>query len=150
MVTKKQIDDFYACNPIAVVGVSRKKQKFGYQVYYELKKKGKTILPVNPNTDKIDDDVCYRDVLSLPENVSAVVLLTRKEQTATVIKDVLAKGIRNIWIQQGAHTPEALELVKQADVNLIHGKCIMMFAEPVGGIHKFHRSLMKLFGMLPK
>jgi hypothetical protein len=32
---------------------------------------------------------------------------------------------------------------------VVHGYCIMMFARPFG-FHKFHRTIMRLFGKLPK
>ncbi len=62
----------------------------------------------------------------------------------------LDKGIRNIWIQQRSDTGEALELLKDTDVNLIHNQCILMYAGPVKGPHKFHRFINKVFGKYPK
>jgi len=34
--------------------------------------------------------------------------------------------------------------------NLIHNLCILMYASPVKGPHKFHRFLNKVFGKYPK
>lgn len=150
MITKKQIDAFFEQKKVAVAGASRNPKKFGYQVYKTLQEKGITAFPVNPHTDEIDGQKCYRDIASLPPEVASVVILTKKDQTEKVVKEALQKGIKNIWIQQMAQTPEALKAGQDGGINLIHGKCIMMFAEPVGGVHKFHRSLMKLFGKLPK
>jgi len=42
------------------------------------------------------------------------------------------------------------EIAEKNDITIIHKQCIMKFAEPVSGIHKFHRSISKLFGALPK
>jgi hypothetical protein len=44
----------------------------------------------------------------------------------------------------------AIEYAVSNKVNLVTGQCILMFAEPVEGFHKFHRNLKKLFGRLPK
>jgi hypothetical protein len=44
----------------------------------------------------------------------------------------------------------AIEYAVSNKVNLVAGQCILMFAEPVEGFHKFHRNLKKLFGRLPK
>jgi uncharacterized protein len=150
MVTKLQIEDFYKQGSIAIAGVSRKKNKFGRVVYDELKKKGINVLPINPQTDDIEGDICYRDIASLPGGVNAVAIITRKTQTLDVVKQAVAKGVKNIWIQQGSDTNETHEFLEQHNVNLIYGKCIMMFSEPVGGMHKFHRSVMRFFGKLPK
>jgi len=40
MNSKKVVEDFIAQKKIAVVGVSRKKTKFGNAIYKELKQKG--------------------------------------------------------------------------------------------------------------
>lgn len=150
MITKAQIEDFYKQGRIGIVGVSRKKNKFGRTVYDELKKKGINVLPINPQTDNIEGDICHKDIASLPGDVNALAIITRKSQTLEIVKQAISKGINNLWIQQGSDTTETLEFLKQHNVNLIYGKCIMMFSEPVGGMHKFHRSVMKFFGKLPK
>jgi len=150
MITKAQIENFYKQGPIAIVGVSRNKRKFGRTVYDELKKKGFSVVPVNPNADDIAGEKCYKNIDALPQEIKAAVLLTPKPKTLETMQQCVAKGITHVWIQQGAHTKEALEFAQNNNkVNLIHGKCIMMFSEP-DGMHKFHRGVMKFFGRLPK
>jgi predicted CoA-binding protein len=75
--------------------------------------------------------------------------MTKKDQTAGVVREALTKGIQNIWIQQSSDSPEALGLLKEAKVNAITGQCILMHHKP-GGMHKFHRNLKRFFGALPK
>ena len=150
MITKEQIDEFYSQPLIAVIGVSRNKKKFGYMVFNELKTKGYKVVPVNGNTDTIDDLVCYRSVDALPAEVKAAVVLTRKKETFGVVERLINKGIKQIWIQRGSGTHNSVEYARKHYVNIIHGKCIFMFSEPVEGIHKFHRALLKLFGRIPK
>jgi len=150
MITKAQIEDFFKQSPIAIVGVSRNKKKFGRTVYDELKNKGFSVLPVNDHIDDLDGAKCYRDIASLPQDVNAAVLLTQKPKTLEAVKQCLDKGIKNIWVQQGSHTNEVLDFARNNKVNMIHGKCIMMFSEPVASVHKFHRGIMKFFGRLPK
>jgi hypothetical protein len=43
-----------------------------------------------------------------------------------------------------------IKIAEEYQKEIIHRKCIFMFAEPVKGVHKFHRFIMKLFGMFPK
>lgn len=150
MITKEQIDEFYAQSPIAMIGVSRNKKKFGYIAYTELKKKGYNLIAVNTYTDKIDDITCYRTIESLPAEVKAAVVMTQKKETLNVVQQLVQKGIKQIWLQQGCQSAEAIDYARKNYVNLIHGKCVLMFSEPVEGIHKFHRAIMKLFGRYPK
>ena len=151
MITKAQIDQFFSQPAIALVGVSRNQKKFGYQVFKTMADKKKyTLYPVNPNTDTIDGQKCYRDIASLPADAQAIILLTKRDKTEEAVKQSVQKGIKNIWIQQMGHTLESLRIAKESGANVIYGKCIMMFAEPVSGFHKFHRSIYKFFGRLPK
>ena len=149
-VRRQQIDDFLEGKQIAIAGVSRNPKKFGHTVFKELSEKGYNVLPVNPYTDEINGIKCYKDIASLPEQVDSLLIVTPKEQTDTLLRESINKGIKNIWVQQMSNTEETLKIAEEYDKEIIFGKCIFMFAEPVGSIHKFHRSLVKLFGGLPK
>jgi uncharacterized protein len=151
MITKAQIDQFFSMPDIALVGVSRNPKKFGHVVLTTmLEKKKYKLYPVNPNADEIAGQKCYHDIQSLPADVNAIVMLTKKDSTEDAVRQAVQKGIKNIWIQQGTHTLDALRAAKESGANVIYGKCIMMFSEPVSSVHKFHRSVMKFFGRLPK
>jgi predicted CoA-binding protein len=149
MVTFKQIDEFISSQPIALVGVSRNPKKFGYTAFKELKEKGMNIIPVNRNASEILGEKAYPDVVSLPADVKGLIIMTPKAETLGVVKDAIKKGIGQIWIQQMSDSKEVLEELKETGVNLITGKCILMFYKP-NGIHKFHGKLMKFFGRYPK
>jgi len=149
MVTQQQITDFLANKPIAMAGVSRNPKKFGYTAFKELREKGLDLVPINPNADEIDGIQVYPSVNDIPQEIKALLVVTNKEQTAEVIKSARKKGIKHIWIQQMSETPEAIETVKGADINLISKQCILMYHRP-HGIHKFHRNIKRFFGRLPK
>ena len=48
MTSKAAIQAFMALKTLAVAGVSRNPNKFGTMVYKDLKSKGYTVYPVNP------------------------------------------------------------------------------------------------------
>ncbi len=149
MTTLKQINDFFESQPIALVGVSRNPKKFGYAAYKTLKDKGMNIIPVNPNTDEIMGEKVYRNISLLPPDVGGVIIMTKKEKTASAVKDAMEKGIKHIWIQQMADTKEVLDELRDTDINYITGQCILMHYKP-HSIHRFHASIMKFFGRFPK
>ena len=149
-VTKKQIDDFLETKKIAIAGVSRNKKKFGNVIFRELLKNGFKVLPINPNTPKINETVCYPDVESLPKDVESLLIVTPKFSTDEILRRAIKKGIKNIWIQQSSNTKETLKIAEEYNKEIIHDKCIFMFANPVQGVHKFHRTIHKVFGGLPK
>jgi uncharacterized protein len=149
MNTLKQINQFLDNQPIAMVGVSRNPKKFGYAAFRELKEKGMKIIPVNPEADEIMGEKSYRNVTALPDDVRGIIVITKKDKTASVVQEAMAKGIKEIWIQQMADTKEALSVLKDSDINYITGECILMHYKP-HSIHKFHANLKKFFRMFPK
>jgi predicted CoA-binding protein len=149
MATKQQIEQFLSNEPIAIAGVSRNPKKFGRVAYEELTRKGLKLIPVNPNMESINGAVCYPDISHLPAEVNSLLIMTKKDQTAKVVEEALAKGIKNIWIQQSSDTPEALALLKGKDINVITKQCILMHYHP-DSFHKFHRNLKRFFGGMPK
>jgi len=96
MASLKQIEEFMAATPVAFVGVSRNPKKFGHAAFKELKEKGLDIIPVNPLADEILGIKAYRDVKSMPPEVKGVIIMTRKDQTAGIVRDAREKGINNI------------------------------------------------------
>ena len=150
MTTLNDITEFLAPKKLAIAGASRNPKKFGGIVFAELKKRGFELFPVNPNAQDIQGVTCVKSVADLPDNVENLFVATPKNETSSVVQQAIDKGIKRIWIQLSADTPEAVELAQKNQVSIIYGKCIFMFAEPVSGVHSFHRWLSKLFGGYPK
>lgn len=149
MTTLKQINDFIDSQPIAMVGVSRNPKKFGYAVFKELKEKGMKLIPVNPEADQILGEKAFTNVGKLPEDVKSILIMTKKEKTAAVVREAKEKGIKQIWIQQSSDSKEARDELNGSDISYITGQCILMHYKP-HSIHKFHGNIKKFFGSFPK
>jgi len=153
IIEKASLDDtrkFMAQKNIAIAGVSRNEKKFGNAIFKELKSKGYKLFPLHSEMELFQGQSCYKDVASLPEEVSALIICTKPENTFDLVKAASEKGIQNIWLQQGAQNDEAIIFAREKDINIIHRQCVLMFAEPVKSIHNFHRSINKFFGAYPK
>jgi len=149
MKTLSQINEFLDAQPIAVAGVSRNPKKFGYTAFKELRDKGMKVIPVNPSADQILGEKSYPSVKSLPAEVRGLIILTKKDQTAALVKEAKEKGIKQIWIQQMADSKEALAELEGSAINYITGECILMHYK-ANGIHKFHRAINRFFGKFPR
>jgi hypothetical protein len=149
MATLKQIEEFLGSGPIAMAGVSRNPKKFGFAAFRELKEKGLNIIPVNPYADEIHGSKVYHNIKSLPDNVTGLIVMTGKSQTAGVIREAKEKGIKQIWLQQMAETKEALKELEGSGINYVSKECILMHYKP-HSIHKFHGAIRKFFGRFPK
>jgi len=149
MTTLNGIQQFLAQKNIAIAGVSRNSKKFGNAVFKELKTKGYNLYPVNPHMEELDGHPCYHDIESLPGEVSGLFICTQPEVSKSLVEKARKKGIENIWLQQGAADKEFLKTLENGRQNLISRQCILMFADPVKGVHGFHRWLKKNFGKFP-
>lgn len=150
MTSKTSVEEFLSQKNLAVVGVSHTGKKFSNIVYKELKSKGYQVFPVNPNAENILGERCYPNLQSLPEKVGGVVIITKPSETKKIVREASAFGIKHIWIQQGAESDEAIHFCKENNINVIHGECILMSAEPTAFFHRLHRGIWKLIGKFPK
>ncbi len=148
--SKQSVNQIISQKTFAIVGVSRKKEKFGHSVFTEFKEKGLKVYPVNPNATEIDGQKCYASLKELPEKPDALILTIKPEETEKVVSEAAEAGIRNIWMQNGSESEEAINICNEKNINVVHNQCILMFMEPVHSFHKFHRFFWKLFGQLPK
>ena len=144
------VNDFVNSKSVAIIGVSRNKDKFGNYLYREMKKKGYTVYAINPNMDMFEGDRCYAGLGALPEKPEAVLMSIQPAATLSVMEEMARLGIKKGWLQQGADSKEGEEKAKELGLELVSGECMMMFMQPVESIHKFHRGFKKLFGQLPK
>ena len=149
-VTKKAIENFFEPRKMAIAGVSRNPKKFGHVLFKELSEKGIEILPINPKTEEINGVKCYKSVAELPADIKSILIVTPKEETDAILREAINKGIPNIWVQQMSETEETMKIAEEYQVEIIYKKCAFMFAEPIKSFHKFHRTLVKLFGGMPK
>jgi len=150
MATLKAINNFTSQKNIAVAGVSRNKKKFGNAIYRELRERGYKLYPVNPKLDEYDGSKCYRSISELPGEITAIVINTKPGITKNLVDEATAKGIKHIWLQQGSADKETIIKARKSETNIITRQCIIMFAEPVKGGHKFHKRINKFFGLYPK
>ena len=150
MTTRAAIDAFLAQRSLAVVGVSRHPRKFGNVVYRELKAKGYHVFPVHPQADTLEGDRCASSLRALPEPVGGVVVVVPPAQTEKVVREAAEAGIRQVWMQQGAESEEAIRYCAEQGLSVVHGQCILMFAEPAAWFHRAHRWVRRVRGTLPR
>jgi predicted CoA-binding protein len=150
MVTLNEIQKFLGPKKFAIAGASRNLKKFGGSIFKELSDAGFELYPVNPNAEEIQGVKCYKSVEELPPDVNHLFIVTPRYETEIIAMAAVKKGIEMVWIQQNSETPEAVKVIEDAGIPLIYKKCIMMFASPVKGVHRFHRFWVKTFGGYPK
>ena len=144
------IQDFVGCRSIAVVGASRGGKKFGNVAAKELQTRGYQVFVIHPEAQEIDGQPCYPNLSALASRgeVDAVLISVPAAQAAAVMREAASLGIRHVWLQQGAESPELLALGQELDLSLVSKKCVLMYAPPVKSYHGWHRGFVKLVGKL--
>lgn len=142
------IDQFIGLKRIAVVGMSRSGKKFGNMAAKELKAKGYEIYPIHPEAQEIDGLTCYPDLKSLSGKVDGIWISIPPKNVPAVLEAAAEIGMKNIWLQQGAWSKEVQQSIDQLGLPVVSKKCILMYAQPVHSVHKFHRTIKSIFGRL--
>jgi uncharacterized protein len=150
MTTRVEVDEFLSEKTLALAGVSRGGKKFGNSVLKELTAKGFTVYPVHPKANEIDQHQCYPSLSKLPGQVGGLIVVLQPEETQKIVREAKEMGIKKIWMQQGSESNEAIAYCNEHGLSVIHGECILMFAEPAGAMHRFHRWIWKILGKLPE
>lgn len=140
------IEKFISGKSFVLAGVSKDSRKFGNAILKELVSRGFTVYPVHPSLDSVEGVKCYRSLDLVVEFTQSLIVCVKPENAVSVVKEAAAAGFKSVWLQQGCGTEEVRAAAEKAGLEVVAGKCILMYTEPVGGLHKFHRGIVRLFG----
>jgi len=113
-------------NIFAVVGASRDPEKYGHQVYKDLKTAGYKVYPVNPNAKEILGDKCYPDLKNLPAKPDVVNIVVPPKVTEKTVKTCKMLGITKVWMQPGSESENAIKFCHENGIDVMHGACVMV------------------------
>jgi predicted CoA-binding protein len=113
-------------NIFAVVGASRDPEKYGHQVYKDLKGAGYKVYPVNPNAKEILGDKCYPDLKDLPTKPDVVNIVVPPKVTEKTVKTCKMLGITKVWMQPGSESENAIKFCHENGIDVVYGSCVMV------------------------
>ncbi len=119
-------------NVFAVVGVSRNPEKYGHQVYKDLKEGGYTVYPVNPHVDEVLGDKCYPSLRDIPEKTDVVDTVVPPAVTEKIVEECRALGIDKVWMQPGSESEKAIEFCEKNGIQVVHDVCVMVTRREFG------------------
>jgi uncharacterized protein len=126
---------FLASGRVAVTGVSRTPKTHGSNnVYRRLRERGYQVFAVNPNTDEVEGDRCYQNL------VDAVVIGTRPEIAEDTMRECAEIGVKQVWMHRGpgagSVSPAAASYGRAHGITVIDGGCPLMFGPTADLGHK--------------
>lgn len=111
---------------IAVIGATDNSSKYGHVIYRDLKRKGFTVYPVNPQRTSVDGDPAFPNVGDIPGKPTIVNFVVPPSTTLNVLQHCLDLDLMNVWVQPGAESPEVIAFLQQNSFNYIADACIMV------------------------
>ena len=119
------VKEFLKMKTFAVVGSFKDEKKTAYMIVKDLLFKGHVVYPVNPNTKEVEGLKVIQSVLDLPQGIDVVDLVTPPKSTREIVEQCLKKNIKNIWMQPGAESPEAIDFCIKNGMKVVYGFCVM-------------------------
>ena len=111
---------------IAVVGATDDPSKYGGRIYRDLKRKGFTVVAVNPNRSSVDGDLAYPNLASLPSPPQLINLVVPAQVGAGTVREAVRLGLGNVWVQPGAESPDLVALLLESGLSYSLQDCIMV------------------------
>jgi len=115
---------------IAVVGLSDDPTKPSHYVSAYMQSHGYRILPVNPTLAAAGREVlgerAYASLTELPVNPDVVDVFRLPKAIPAIVDEMLALGLKNLWVQQGIVNLDAARRAEQGGIRVVMDRCIMV------------------------
>jgi predicted CoA-binding protein len=111
---------------IAVVGLSDNPAKPSHYVSEYMQQHGYRILPVNPALIEVLGEKCYASLSELPVKPDVVNVFRLPKAIPAIVDEMLALGLKNMWVQQGIVNDEAAARAEQGGIRVVMDRCIMV------------------------
>ena len=142
MATTMTTEEFLSHKNLALIRLSAQPQVMG-DMKQELVPKGYQLPVVYLKAGESDPTIASgKDV------VEGAIISVPNSECAAAVREAIDAGIPRLWLQAGCDSKEALALCDEKGVPVIHGACVLMYAQPVQSVHRFHRGIWKVCGLL--
>ncbi|MEM3531200.1 MAG: CoA-binding protein [Nitrososphaerales archaeon] len=131
---------------IAIVGLSRDPNKDSYRVAEYLKANGYHIIPINPFSEEILGERCYKNLLEVPEEVQKTIEVVNIFRPAQEVLPIVEQAIQlkkkhgklqYIWMQLGIINRQAAKVAEKAGLLVIMDRCMMIEHKRLNRVHHF-------------
>ena len=121
----EEIKEIFSLKNVAVVGMSKNKEKAAHYVPKYLSDNGYNIMPVNPTADQILDKKSYHSLDEIDQDIDIVDVFRPSDQVLPVIQEAIKKKPIVIWLQGGIHNSEAEELARKEGIKVVFNRCML-------------------------
>lgn len=108
----------------AVVGVTAKKEKWGYKIFDILKKNDYKTYGISPNYDEIEGEKVYNSLRDLPVKVDVIDMVVSPKISINILDEAKELGIDYIFFQPGTYNDEVVKKAEELGLKYLVGDCI--------------------------
>lgn len=109
---------------IVVVGLSPDESKPSNEVAKFLIERGFNVFPVYPKFDEILGRKVYRNLTQIDQDIDIAVMFRKGEFASELVKDMVKKGVKTLWLQLGITNDEAGAIARENGINFVQDRCI--------------------------
>ncbi len=120
-----EIKNFLSLKKVAVIGMSRTESKAAHFVPKYLSENGFDIIPINPNSNKILNKKCYKEIIEVDGEIDIVDVFRPSEDILPFVKEAIKKNPKVIWLQEGIHNEEAENLAREHGIDVVFNRCML-------------------------
>jgi predicted CoA-binding protein len=120
------IKEFMAQKRFAIVGATANPEKYGNQIFKDLRARDYEIYPVNPQLQELEGVKCYSSLEDIPVKVDVVDFVVPPEVTMVTLKECKRLGLNRIWLQPGSESEAAIAYCHRNNLKVVHGVCVML------------------------
>jgi predicted CoA-binding protein len=111
---------------IAVVGVSEREEKFGFLIFRDLMKNGYNVQGINPRDGEVLGRKIYRNLRELEKIPDLVITVVPPSVTERIVEECKELGIKEIWMQPGSESKNAIEKARAYGIMITYNACFMV------------------------
>lgn len=119
------IREFMAQKRVAVAGATDDHEKYGYETFNNLRRRGYEVYPVNPRLKELEGVECYPTLADISVMVDVVDLVVPPAVTAETLEECLRLGLDRIWLQPGSESKAATVFCHKNKLKVAHNTCMM-------------------------
>lgn len=108
----------------AVVGVTEKRERFGYKIWRILKEHNYTSYGINPKYEEIDGEKIYHRLRDVPEKIDVVDMVISPKYGSLILDEAKDLGIDYIFFQPGTYDDDIVKKAETLGFKFLIGDCI--------------------------
>lgn len=116
----------YKNKNIAIIGVSSNPTKYGHKIFRDLIKAEFRVTGVNPGNGGLFKRKIYKSLREVEPLPDLVITVVPPEITEQIVTECIELGIKEIWMQPGSESRQAIEMAEKNGILVTHNACFMV------------------------